>query len=158
MKKIMFFIAIIVCFVTSVNAQVLSNEEWKEVAKHARVIHSYKEINENDSVLDLHYLDHGIMCCPTCIGHMKLSVDINEIFQQLYDKVDSGNAAQCHKLLCKSISLMTRNHKAWFEHLNGGKCRRGRSDAAMYMMIAQELLVYGDNKQDLAYRMIMVYL
>ena len=40
MKKILFFIAIIMCFVTSVNAQILTDNEWRKVKENARLIYS----------------------------------------------------------------------------------------------------------------------
>jgi len=154
----MLFITLVVCLVTNVNAQVLSYEEWKEVAKDARVIHFYSEINENDSVLDLRYLDHGIMCCKYCIGHLSVDNDINEMFQTLYNKVNSYNATKCYNLFYKVSNLLLENHELWLQHLKSNNCRRGSMDGAMYMIIARESLERCDAQHDITYRKIMSHL
>lgn len=171
MKKIMFFITLIVCLVTNanaqvfsdeewkdVNAQVLSYEEWKEVAKDARVIHFYSEINENDSVIDLRYLDHGIMCCKYCIRQIANDNYINEMFQTLYTTVNSNNATKCYNLFCEVSHLLIKKHELWLKHLKGNNCRRGRLDEAMYAIIAKESLERSMAQREITYRKIKYYL
>lgn len=158
MKKIMFFITLIVCLVTNANSQVLSYEEWKEVTKDARVINFYSEINENDSVLDLRYLNHGIMCCKYCITQMYWDNDINELFQTLYTKVNSYNATECYNLFRELSNLLIEKHELWLKHLKGNNCRRGSLDAAMYAIIAKESFERCTAQQDITYRKIKSYL
>jgi len=158
MKKILFFIAIIMCFVTSVNAQILTDNEWAKVKENARLIYSYNDINENDSVLDLRYLDHGIMCCKTCIGYMSMCNDINSLLQKIYIKVNKYNAAELHNNFTELSELMIQTHKYWLVHMEGNFCRRGRFDGPMYFIIGQEFLEYGEKQQEITFKKIYSFL
>lgn len=145
MKKIMFFIAIIVCFVTSVNAQIISQAEWKKLAYNAKLIHSYNEINENDSILFLYFAGHNdFICCKKCISYMRCSNMALNTFDYMKDVVDHKNVDEVLKDFGKTLKIYNIIIKAWDEHLNSSECKRRYEDKDLYV----KMLLYFVNDEN----------
>ena len=139
MKKLFTVITLVMCVAFGCFGQIVSSSECKHLSQNARVVNSYDEINENDSIIDLRNLGFGYLICPTCIKYICKFNNYSSLYSMIAKKTNKSNLDNMIDLYNNNIDEVCNECKHWINHQKGSNCRRHQMDIAMYSLILSDV-------------------